>query len=129
VQLRDKVVVVTGAAGGIGAALATRFAAEGAAGVVVSDVDDVGARRTATAVTDGGGHALATCTDVTDPAQVADLVSAAESAFGPVDLFCSNAGVAAGMGLDAPAEAWSAPTCTPPTRCCRPCWPEARATC
>jgi NAD(P)-dependent dehydrogenase (short-subunit alcohol dehydrogenase family) len=108
VHLRDKVVVITGAAGGIGAALATRFAAEGPTGIVVSDVDGENAERTAAAVNDSGGKAVAVRTDVTDAAQVADLVAGAESAFGPVDLFCSNAGIAAGMGLDAPADVWSA---------------------
>ncbi|HVV25343.1 MAG TPA: SDR family oxidoreductase [Pseudonocardiaceae bacterium] len=106
-QLPNKVVVVTGAAGGIGAALASRFAAEGAAAVVVSDVDGERAERTAAAISEAGGTATAVRTDVTDPAQVAALVAAAESAYGPVDLFCSNAGVASGTGLDAPAAAWS----------------------
>jgi NAD(P)-dependent dehydrogenase (short-subunit alcohol dehydrogenase family) len=103
--VRDKVVVVTGAAGGIGAALAGRFAQEGAAGVVVSDVDGDGAAKVAASL---GDRAIAVRTDVTDAAQVAELVAAAESAFGPVDLFCSNAGVATGIGIDAPAQAWAA---------------------
>lgn len=107
-HLRDKVVVVTGAARGIGAALASRFATEGASGVVVSDVDGETAERTAAAIVESGGRAIAVRTDVTDAGQVVDLVAAAESAFGPVDLFCSNAGIAVGMGLDAPADAWSA---------------------
>jgi NAD(P)-dependent dehydrogenase (short-subunit alcohol dehydrogenase family) len=103
--VRDKVVVVTGAAGGIGAALAGRFAQEGAAGVVVSDVDGEGAAKVAASI---GDRAIAVRTDVTDAAQVAELVAAAESAFGPVDLFCSNAGIATGIGIDAPAQAWAA---------------------
>jgi NAD(P)-dependent dehydrogenase (short-subunit alcohol dehydrogenase family) len=103
-QVRGKVIVVTGAAGGIGAALASRFADEGAAGIVVSDVDGAGVGRTAATI---GERALAVRADVTDEAQVADLVTAAESAFGPVDLFCSNAGIATGTGIDAPADAWS----------------------
>lgn len=106
-RLPNKVVVITGAAGGIGAALASRFAAEGAAGIVVSDVDGTGAEQTARDVNESGGKAIAVRTDVSDPAQVADLVATAESTYGPVDLFCSNAGVAAGIGLEAPAEAWS----------------------
>lgn len=104
-RVQDKVVVVTGAAGGIGAALAGRFADEGAAGIVVSDVDGAGAERTAAAI---GERAIAVRADVTDEAQVANLVTAAESAFGPVDLFCSNAGIATGIGIEAPADAWSA---------------------
>jgi NAD(P)-dependent dehydrogenase (short-subunit alcohol dehydrogenase family) len=107
VQLPNKVVVITGAAGGIGAALARRFAAGGAAGIVVSDVDGERLERTVRDVSDSGGHAVAVRADVADAAQVAELVTAAESAFGPVDLFCSNAGVAAGAGIDAPAGAWS----------------------
>jgi NAD(P)-dependent dehydrogenase (short-subunit alcohol dehydrogenase family) len=108
VQLRDKVVVVTGAGRGIGAALATRFAAEGAKGVTVSDVDGDNAERVAAAIRDAGGNALARRTDVTDAAQVKELAEAAESAFGPVDLFCSNAGIATGRDEDAPAEVWAA---------------------
>lgn len=107
-QLRDKVVVVTGAGRGIGAALATRFAAEGAKGVVVSDIDGDNAERTAAAIREAGGTAIALRTDVTDAAQVAELAAAAESAFGPVDLFCSNAGIATGQNADAPADVWAA---------------------
>jgi NAD(P)-dependent dehydrogenase (short-subunit alcohol dehydrogenase family) len=108
VQLRDKVVVVTGAGRGLGAALATRFAAEGAAGVAVSDVDGDSAATVAAAIKAAGGQAIALRTDVTDAAQVKELAEAAESAFGAVDLFCSNAGIATGRNEDAPAEAWAA---------------------
>lgn len=104
-RVDGKVIVVTGAAGGIGAALAGRFADEGALGVVVSDVDGEGAERTAATI---GERAIAVRTDVTDEKQVIDLVHAAESAFGPVDLFCSNAGIATGTGIEAPADMWAA---------------------
>jgi NAD(P)-dependent dehydrogenase (short-subunit alcohol dehydrogenase family) len=107
VQLTDKVVVVTGAARGIGAAMATRFAAEGAAGIVVSDVDGENAERTAAAIVRDGGRAVAVRADVTDERQVAGLVTTAEAEFGPVDLFCSNAGIATGQHQDAPAEVWA----------------------
>jgi NAD(P)-dependent dehydrogenase (short-subunit alcohol dehydrogenase family) len=103
VQVRDSVVVVTGAGRGIGAALARRFAAEGAAGVVVSDL--AGAEEVAAAI---GPSAVAVAADVTDPDQVAGLVAAAEKSFGPVDLFCSNAGVAFGRGLEASPADWAA---------------------
>ena len=94
-------VVVTGAAGGIGAALARRFAAEGARGVVVADlqqeaVDDVAA--------EFGG--LAMRCDVTSEADVRALVDAAEQRFGPVDLFCSNAGIIVPGGEDASDRDW-----------------------
>jgi NAD(P)-dependent dehydrogenase (short-subunit alcohol dehydrogenase family) len=107
VLLRNKVVVVTGGARGIGAALAHRFAAEAPAGIVVSDVDGPAAERSAASVIEAGGDAIAVQTDVTDPAQVAELVATTERTFGPIDLFCSNAGVAAGIGIDAPPGAWS----------------------
>jgi NAD(P)-dependent dehydrogenase (short-subunit alcohol dehydrogenase family) len=94
VELRDAVAVVTGGAGGIGAALARRFAAEGAA-VVVADLD--GDR--AAEVADGlpVGHPLAL--DVADEAAVVAAVDRVETEIGPVDLWCSNAGVAGGPGL------------------------------
>ncbi|MDJ0822827.1 MAG: SDR family oxidoreductase [Paracoccaceae bacterium] len=86
-DLKDKTAIVTGAGRGIGAAIARRFAAEGAR-VVVADLDANAAQ--AVAAEFGG---LAVPCDVTDEAQVQDLVARAEAQFGPVDLFCSNAGV------------------------------------
>lgn len=106
-RLDGKVAVITGAAGGIGSALARRFAAEGATGVVLSDVDHEAAVRIAADIEAGGGHATAIAADVTDEAQVAELVAASERAFGPIDLFCSNAGIATGVGLDATPEDWT----------------------
>ena len=96
-----KCVVVTGAASGIGAALARRFAAEGARGVVVADVQ--GASLDAVAA---GIDGLAVHCDVTNEAQIAALVDAAENRFGPIDLFCSNAGVIAVGGPEAPDKEW-----------------------
>jgi NAD(P)-dependent dehydrogenase (short-subunit alcohol dehydrogenase family) len=92
-ELSDRVVVVTGAASGIGRALAERFAHEGARGVIVADLDAVGVQAVADAI---GDRALAVPADVALEPQVADLVAAAERTFGPVDLFCANAGVAVG---------------------------------
>ncbi len=92
-ELKDRVAVVTGAASGIGAALCRRFAVEGARGVVVADLDAVGAERVAGEI---GG--LAVPTDVSDEAQVRRLVAAATARFGAIDLFCSNAGIGAGIG-------------------------------
>ena len=109
-ELRDRVAVVTGGAGGIGAALCRRFAEEGARGVVVADRDEAGAAQVAAAV---GG--LAVACDVADEAQVRALVARAEERFGGVDLFCANAGVALGAGTDplragpfAPDADWAA---------------------
>jgi NAD(P)-dependent dehydrogenase (short-subunit alcohol dehydrogenase family) len=100
-DLRDRVVVVTGAAGGIGRALCRRFAAEGAAGVVVSDLDEAGTRTVADEV---GG--LAVPTNVAVEAEVANLVRRALDSFGRIDLFCSNAGILYDGGPEVPDQKW-----------------------
>jgi NAD(P)-dependent dehydrogenase (short-subunit alcohol dehydrogenase family) len=102
-NLSDRVVVVTGGASGIGRALARRFADEGARGVVVADLDGAGAQAVAEAI---GDRALGVATDVAVEAQVADLVARAQEAFGPVDLFCANAGVAVGADEASPDAEW-----------------------
>jgi NAD(P)-dependent dehydrogenase (short-subunit alcohol dehydrogenase family) len=99
-DLADKVVVVTGGASGIGRALALRFAEEGARGVVVADLDGTGAERVAGEV---GAQGVGVGCDVADRAQTEALVERAEDAFGPVDVFCANAGVGGGIGMD---EGW-----------------------
>jgi NAD(P)-dependent dehydrogenase (short-subunit alcohol dehydrogenase family) len=98
-----KCVVVTGGASGIGRALAERFAAEGARGVVVADLNAEWAHRVAERI---GG--LGVGCDVSDPDAVGALVDAARAAYGPVDIFCSNAGYSdqAPGDLSQPVEAW-----------------------
>ncbi len=93
-QLKERVAVVTGGASGIGRELCRRFAAEGARGVVVADLDAVGAEAVAREI---GG--LAVGTNVAVEAEVQRLVERATAAYGPIDLFCSNAGIAIGAGL------------------------------
>src|SRR5262245_20904906 len=93
-QIKDRVIVVTGGASGIGRALCRRFAAEGAKGVVVADLDGAGAETVAREI---GG--LAVATDVAREADVKRLVERATAVHGPIDLFCSNAGIGAGAGL------------------------------
>ncbi len=96
--------IVTGAAGGIGAALARRFAAEGAAAVVLADRDGPAA----TAVASGlPVEALGLGVDVGDERQVRRLVATVQERYARVDLFCSNAGVSAGAGLDASDDDWA----------------------
>jgi NAD(P)-dependent dehydrogenase (short-subunit alcohol dehydrogenase family) len=100
-ELKDAVVVVTGAGSGIGAALARRFAAEGAAAVVVSDRDGDAAQRVAAEI---GG--TADTTDVADATAVAALVERTLGEHGRIDLFCSNAGVFSGGGVETPPDVW-----------------------
>ena len=104
-ELSGKVAVVTGGASGIGRALAERFAEEGARGVVVADLQADQAEEVASGI---GDRALAVRCDVTDDQQVAELIARAEESFGPIDVFCANAGIALGAGLEAPDETWDA---------------------
>jgi NAD(P)-dependent dehydrogenase (short-subunit alcohol dehydrogenase family) len=101
VETKDAVVVVTGGGSGIGAALARRFAAEGAKRVVVVD-RDLGAAQTIADEVDG----VAELVDVTDAAAVNGLVERTLARDGQIDLFCSNAGIVTGVGLDDPDDLW-----------------------
>jgi len=105
-KLDGKCVVVTGAAGGIGAALARRFAAEGARGVVASDRDARGIETVVQQITATGSDAIAIPCDVTEESQLQALVDTTEARFGPIDLFCSNAGVISLGGADASDDDW-----------------------
>ena len=100
-ELEDRIVVVTGGASGIGRAMAERFHREGAAKVVVADLDADGARAVADSI-DGWSMGV----DVSREADVVELIDATERQFGPIDLFCSNAGIGIGRGLDEPDEVW-----------------------
>ena len=100
-DLKDKIIVVTGAASGIGRALAVRFAAEGAKLVVCADRDEPGAQATAKMM---GGVAYKT--DVSKEADIVALIEAVEKDHGPIDLFCSNAGIGVGGGAETPDADW-----------------------
>lgn len=91
--------MVTGAASGIGRALATALAREGAR-LVLADVDETGLEATRGIVAGQGTEAVALRTDVSDRAQVQTLADRAWSAFGAVHVLCNNAGVAAWGGLE-----------------------------
>ena len=100
-DIADKIIVVTGGASGIGKAMVERFHTEGAKHLVVADLDGDGARTVAQSV-GGTGCAI----DVASEAQIAELIERTESDQGPIDLFCSNAGIGIGRGLDEPTEVW-----------------------
>jgi NAD(P)-dependent dehydrogenase (short-subunit alcohol dehydrogenase family) len=87
-KVTDKVVIVTGGASGIGKALAERFHREGAAAIIVADMNGPGAEAVAKSV---GGIGIQA--DVTKEADVFNIVRTAEDKFGRIDLFCSNAGI------------------------------------
>jgi NAD(P)-dependent dehydrogenase (short-subunit alcohol dehydrogenase family) len=92
-DLNGTSIVVTGGGNGIGLALATRFAAAGARGIVIADIKPEWATGAAERVTaQYGVRTLGLACDVGDPDNIDRLVDAAEDAFGGVDVFCSNAG-------------------------------------
>jgi NAD(P)-dependent dehydrogenase (short-subunit alcohol dehydrogenase family) len=87
-----KVAVITGAASGIGRAMAETFAREGAA-VVVADLEGDPAEGVAVGIRDAGGDALAVTVDVSDLGAVERLAANAVDHYGHVDVLCNNAGV------------------------------------
>jgi NAD(P)-dependent dehydrogenase (short-subunit alcohol dehydrogenase family) len=98
-SLAGRVAVVTGAASGIGRALAERFAREPMK-LVVADLDERGLDEVVTTIRGKGGDALAVRTDVSELAQVQALADRAFSAYGAVHVLCNNAGIALWGGLD-----------------------------
>lgn len=92
-DIRGKVAVVTGGASGIGAGIARRFAAEGARGIVVADLNLARAQAVAQEI-----GALAVRCDVSVEADIQTLVAATRERFGQVDIYVSNAGILGRMG-------------------------------
>jgi NAD(P)-dependent dehydrogenase (short-subunit alcohol dehydrogenase family) len=101
-KIKDKVCVVTGAGRGIGEAIARRFAREGAKGVVVADRASSELEKVAK---DIGG--LAVACDVAHEPDIRQLIAAAETRFGPIDVFFSNAGIGRGGHEDATDKDWA----------------------
>ncbi len=100
-ELKDKIIVVTGAASGIGRAMCIRYAEEGAKHIACVDRDMPGAEETAKMM---GGKAYQV--DVAIKDQITDMIDAVEADAGPIDLFCSNAGISVAGGVEVEDDAW-----------------------
>lgn len=100
-NLRDRVVIVTGGGSGIGAALARRFAREAPRALVLADLDLDAAQAVA-----GEIDAQAVRVDVADGESNNALIDATEDRYGPIDLFCANAGIGFAGDEQTPAERW-----------------------
>ena len=90
-NLKDKVTIITGSGGGIGRGIALKFGSLGAR-VVVADLKLEGGKETVSLVEKAGGKGLALGTDITDRAQVQEMVKATLDAFGQLDILVNNAG-------------------------------------
>lgn len=107
-ELIDRSVVVTGAARGIGAAIARRFVEEGAR-IAISDIDEAGAAELTEELVDLGGQVIGVGCDVTDRSQVNELFRVAALEHEGVDILVNNAGIAIVEPLmDADDDAWEA---------------------
>lgn len=100
-EIAGKIIVVTGGASGIGRALCQRFAQEGAKAIVVADLNEEGARAVAQEI-----KGIAVGCDVSREEDVVDLVESTEERVGPIDLFCSNAGIMVPGGVEAANADW-----------------------
>ena len=105
-SVRGKVVLITGAAGGLGSAFAASLAAEGAK-VVAVDIDRVGVTSAADTINRGGGQAIGIGCDITNPADVIRVVDHAISSFGRLDALVNNAGInQVASAIEADFEGW-----------------------
>ena len=100
-DLKDKIVVITGAGSGIGRAMAERFKQEGAKHIVAVDINTANVQATADLV---GCHAMTA--DVSSEADMIKIIEETEANLGPIDLFCSNAGIGIAPALDSPDQEW-----------------------
>src|SRR5216683_3255232 len=107
-ELKGQVAIVTGAGRGIGRAIALELARQGA-DVVIAEMDQAGAKRTAEEVAALGRRSLATSTDVTSRADLRAMVDRAKAEFGRIDILVNNAGIyRAAATVDVTEEHWDA---------------------
>lgn len=100
-ELKDKIIVVTGAASGIGRAMCIRYAAEGAKAVICVDRDEHGAQETAKQI-----NSIAIKVDVAIEGEIKAMIDQVEAEVGPIGLFCSNAGISVAGGVEVPNDDW-----------------------
>lgn len=100
-ELTDRVVVITGAARGIGLALARRFSGSAPRAIVMADIDGDAVNAAAREI----GATASTC-DVSRSSDVEQLIAEVEAVHGRIDIFCSNAGIAVGGGPEAAEQDW-----------------------
>ena len=100
-EIKDRVIVITGGGSGIGAAMAHRFAEEGAEAVIVADINPESAASVADEI---GGHAVAL--DVTDEDETAAMIRQTLEQHGRIDILCLNAGIPTDGSVDASNEDW-----------------------
>ncbi len=100
-ELKDKIIVVTGAASGIGRAMCERYAKESPKHIVCVDLNVEGAQTTAKSV-----NGTAKGVNVGNADEVARLIEEVERDIGPIDLFCSNAGISVPGGVEVPDDQW-----------------------
>ncbi|MBV1876079.1 MAG: SDR family oxidoreductase [Pseudomonadales bacterium] len=100
-DIKGKIAIITGAASGIGLAMAERFIAEGAKQVVIADLDADALSRIAEKI-----GATAIKTDVAVESEVIRLIKQVESDYGQIDLLCNNAGIGVGGGPETPNDDW-----------------------
>ena len=110
-ELTDAVVVVTGAASGIGRSLARALALDAGAVVVAADIDASGsaevASEIAAEVVPGHPVGFGAGIDATDEAAVIALIERVEATLGPIELWCGNAGISRMGGVERPNEEWN----------------------
>lgn len=105
-QIDGSVVAVTGAANGIGQAIALAAASHGASAVAILDLDEAGTERVSAEIAAGGTASHAYVVDVSSALEIEGILARVEEDLGPIDVMVSNAGVGTGAGVDAGPDDW-----------------------